>query len=295
MPWPTGCGPAAPGGCCPMTCRPGRPSTTTFAAGGNRACGSRSTGCCMSRSGPGKADGPHPARPSWTARASRPPNGGAPRLRRRQEAQRPQAPPAGRHPRTGLHGPGDRRRRGRPRRRHGVAQTAGPAPVPRLRHGWADGGYRGPFLDWARETRGIAFQLVSRSDGGRKPRWLPPGATPPIVSPFAVVPRRWVVERTFAWLGRYRRLSKDYEFLTATSEAVIYLAMTRLLVRRLTAHEPFSDTLYPDLGCRVDGSEEPLPDGGRYVCARGSGPLLRGRCGWPRLAAVPPGWRLPWR
>jgi transposase len=51
---------------------------------------------------------------------------------------------------------------------------------------------------------------------------------------FAVVPRRWVVERTFAWLGRYRRLSKDYEYLTATSEAVIYLAMTRLLLRRLT-------------------------------------------------------------
>jgi transposase len=91
-----------------------------------------------------------------------------------------------------------------------------------------------PFLDWARQHRGIAFQVVSRSDGGRRRRWLPPGATPPIVSAFAVVPRRWVVERTFAWLGRYRRLSKDYEFLTATSEAVIYLAMTRLLLRRLT-------------------------------------------------------------
>ena len=105
---------------------------------------------------------------------------------------------------------------------------------PRLRHGWADGGYRGPFLDWAAKRRGISFQVVSRSDGGRRRRWLPPGATPPIVSPFAVVPRRWVVERTFAWLGRYRRLSQDYEYLTATSEAVIYLAMTRLLLRRLT-------------------------------------------------------------
>jgi putative transposase len=80
----------------------------------------------------------------------------------------------------------------------------------------------------------ISVQVVSRSDGGRKPRWLPPGATPPIVSPFAVVPRRWVVERTFAWLGRFRRLSKDHEFPPATSEAVIYLAMTRLLLRRLT-------------------------------------------------------------
>jgi putative transposase len=92
----------------------------------------------------------------------------------------------------------------------------------------------GPFLDWAQQRRGISFQVVSRHDGGRQPRWLPPGASPPIVSPFAVVPRRWVVERTFAWLGRFRRLSKDDEFLTATSEAVIYLAMTRLLLRRLT-------------------------------------------------------------
>jgi hypothetical protein len=46
------------------------------------------------------------------------------------------------------------------------------------------------------ERRGIAFQIVQRHDGGRQRRWLPPGATPPIVSPFAVDPRRWVVERT---------------------------------------------------------------------------------------------------
>jgi putative transposase len=68
----------------------------------------------------------------------------------------------------------------------------------------------------------------------RRGRWLPPDATPPIVSPFAVIPRQWVVERTFAWLSRFRRLSKDYEYLTATSEAAIYPAMTRLLLRRLT-------------------------------------------------------------
>ncbi len=57
-----------------------------------------------------------------------------------------------------------------------------------------------------------------------------------------VLPRRWVVERTFAWLGRYRRLSKDYEELPATEEAWIYLAMTRFMLARL-AHDPFSDTL----------------------------------------------------
>ncbi|TCJ32229.1 transposase, partial [Parafrankia sp. BMG5.11] len=50
---------------------------------------------------------------------------------------------------------------------------------------------------------------------------------------FAVVPRRWVIERTFAWLGKYRRLSKDYEYLTATSENVIYLAMSMILIHRL--------------------------------------------------------------
>ena len=49
---------------------------------------------------------------------------------------------------------------------------------------------------------------------------------------FVVLPRRWVVERTFAWLGRYRRLSKDYEQLPETSEAMIYAAMVRIMLRR---------------------------------------------------------------
>jgi transposase len=105
--------------------------------------------------------------------------------------------------------------------------------LPRLRQGWADGGYRGAFLDWARQRHRIAFQVVTRADGGRRRRWVAPDQPPPEVPAFAVVPRRWVVERTFAWLGRFRRLSKDYEFLPATSEAVIQLATIQLLVRRL--------------------------------------------------------------
>ena len=56
-----------------------------------------------------------------------------------------------------------------------------------------------------------------------------------MVAAFAVVPRRWVVERTFGWLGRSRRLGKDYKFLPVTSEAVIYLAMVQILVHRLAA------------------------------------------------------------
>jgi transposase len=91
---------------------------------------SRSTGCFMCRSGSGKAERRRRARPSWTARASRPPTGGAARLRRRQEGQRPQAPPAGRHPRAHLQGPGDRGRHRRPRRRRPAAQEPGSAPVP---------------------------------------------------------------------------------------------------------------------------------------------------------------------
>jgi len=104
---------------------------------------------------------------------------------------------------------------------------------PRLRHGWADQGYRGPFLAQVKQTFGITVEIVQRADGGRRPRWLPSGVEPPVVPAFAVVPRRWVVERTFAWLGRFRRLSKDYEYLLVTSEAVIYLAMIQLLTCRV--------------------------------------------------------------
>lgn len=107
------------------------------------------------------------------------------------------------------------------------------ASFPRLRHGWVDGGYRGAFLEWAREVAGVALQVVQRRDGGRRHTWAPAGAPPRVVARFAVVPRRWVVERTFVWLGRYRRLSRDYEYLTATSEAVVQLATIQLLICRL--------------------------------------------------------------
>ncbi len=88
----------------------------------------------------------------------------------------------------------------------------------RLRLIWADGGYLGPLIDWARDWGGWVLEIVRRPDGA---------------TGFQVLPRRWVVERTFAWLGRYRRLSKDYEALPASSEAMIYLAMTSLMLRRL--------------------------------------------------------------
>jgi len=65
---------------------------------------------------------------------------------------------------------------------------------------------------------------------------------------FRVLPRRWVVERTFAWISHNRRMVKDYERLCATSEAFIYVAMTRLMVRRLASAKPFSDTISRQFG-----------------------------------------------
>lgn len=81
---------------------------------------------------------------------------------------------------------------------------------------WLDAGYQeASTKDYAKQY-GIDIQIVKRTD-----------------KQFKVLPRRWVVERTFAWLGRYRRLSKDYEYYTLTSEAFIYLAMSRLMLKRL--------------------------------------------------------------
>jgi putative transposase len=83
---------------------------------------------------------------------------------------------------------------------------------------WADGGYAGKLVGWVRSACGWVLEIVKRSDD---------------VKGFKLLPRRWVVERTLGWLGRNRRLSKDYEARTDTSEAMIYWAMTRLMVRRL--------------------------------------------------------------
>ena len=89
----------------------------------------------------------------------------------------------------------------------------------RLGKVWVDGGYQAGFARWARSAVGYEVEAVKRRPG---------------TAGFAVLPRRWVVERSFAWLGRYRRLSKDYEALTATSEAMIWAAFGGTLLRRLT-------------------------------------------------------------
>jgi putative transposase len=93
---------------------------------------------------------------------------------------------------------------------------------PRLQRIWADGGYAGKLIGWVQETCGWVLEIIKRNDA---------------VKGFKLLPRRWVVERTFGWLGRYRRLSKDYERLPQSSETMIYWAMTRLMVRRLARQQ----------------------------------------------------------
>jgi putative transposase len=107
--------------------------------------------------------------------------------------------------------------------------------LPRLRQLWVDTAYQGGFKDWVEQTLGWTVAVVRRP---RRGVWVPPGGEPPEVPPgFQVLPRRWVVERTLGWIGRWRRTSKDYEYLPATSECVIYALMTRVMLRRLATSE----------------------------------------------------------
>src|SRR5918995_935239 len=118
----------------------------------------------------------------------------------------------------------------------------------RLQHLWLDSAYRGKDKGkgWVEKSLGWTVELVERP---RKPapeevlmawaeQWAKEGVAvdwEKLLPPrgFIALPRRWVVERTFAWISHNRRMSKDYERLAATSEAFIYVAMTRLMVRRL--------------------------------------------------------------
>jgi putative transposase len=98
--------------------------------------------------------------------------------------------------------------------------------VSRLRHIWADGAYAGALIDWGwllRPWRKIRLEITRRSDTAKG---------------FEVIPKRWIVERTLGWFNHYRRLSKDDELLTYTSETVIQVVMVHLMVRRLAGLRP---------------------------------------------------------
>ena len=82
---------------------------------------------------------------------------------------------------------------------------------------WADGGYAGKLIEWVNVNCYWKLEIVKRSD----------------LKGFHILPKRWIVERTFGWFNHYRRLSKDYEYDPETSENMIYIAMTHLMLRRL--------------------------------------------------------------
>jgi putative transposase len=90
---------------------------------------------------------------------------------------------------------------------------------PRLELIWADGGYSGKLIPWVKENLGYNLEIVKRSDDTKG---------------FKILPRRWVVERTFGWFNRFRRLSKDFEHLLLISENIMYIAMISILLKRLT-------------------------------------------------------------
>lgn len=86
--------------------------------------------------------------------------------------------------------------------------------------GYTDGGYTGKFLDWTKGTWDVDFEVVKRNE----------------LHKFVVLPKRWIVERTNSWIIRYRRLAKDFERYSRTMRNWIFLAMTRLMLRRLAKY-----------------------------------------------------------
>jgi putative transposase len=117
---------------------------------------------------------------------------------------------------------------------------------PRVEHLWVDQGYTGSGKSWIEENLGWRVEVVKHPPQPRG-EWVPHGDLTRVETVWfdwqrlptapkvfrGVLPRRWVVERTFAWLCQNRRFSRDYERLCTTSEAVIYAAMSRLMLRRL--------------------------------------------------------------
>ncbi len=89
---------------------------------------------------------------------------------------------------------------------------------PRLALLWADGGYRGKLVGWVASVTGWTLEIVKRNDDQ---------------TGFVVLPKRWIVERTFGWFGRYRRLSKDYEEQPSSSETMIRITMIQVMLKRL--------------------------------------------------------------
>lgn len=100
---------------------------------------------------------------------------------------------------------------------------------------WADGGYAGTCIARVHDKTGIELETVRKTDAMSGEVWLPEGQEAPVSEGFKVLKWRWIVERTFGWLGRNRRLSKDDEETVASSLAWVRIALIGLVMRRLGA------------------------------------------------------------
>jgi len=101
-----------------------------------------------------------------------------------------------------------------------------------LKHLWADGGYAGRCEAAVKEATGCELEIVRRSDDAPREVWLSEGQETPVSEGFKLVKWRWIIERTFGWIGRYRRLSKDYEQSPVSSLAWVRMALVALLIHR---------------------------------------------------------------
>lgn len=117
--------------------------------------------------------------------------------------------------------------------KHGAKRLLRSKRLKSVKKIWADSGYSGEELKEIAARNGKELEIVKRPAGRIrvyneewKAEWIP------VERGFTILPRRWVVERTFAWIGRYRRMSKDYEYKTKTSKAMIYLSMTKTMLSR---------------------------------------------------------------
>jgi transposase len=100
---------------------------------------------------------------------------------------------------------------------------------------WADSGYAGKCVIAVREATGCELEIVRRGDDTARRPWVTVGGEPLEALTFKVLRWRWVIERTFGWLGRYRRLSKDYEQNPCSSLAWVRVALVSMLIHRLGA------------------------------------------------------------
>ena len=106
---------------------------------------------------------------------------------------------------------------------HTTSPAGPPTALPTLQLVWADAGYAGKLVTWAQQVLTLAVQIVRKRQG---------------VHHFEVLPRRWVVERTFSWLGKCRRLAVDYERKPEHHQAWVQWAMVRVMVKRLARQAP---------------------------------------------------------